>query len=479
MSLPTGPGGSALLTERLLEESSDGIFVFDREERVVVWNPAMERLFGVRAERVLGRQTIEVFPTLTKTGVDRHHAAALAGETVTLDGQLFQMPETRRTLYVDLRYIPLMNRYGYVTAVLGIAREALQGAGSVRPGSTSVPVESALAGGWRYGTHRHVISAPTRRPSHGAGGGAGIDATLATTAHELRTPINAILGYVELLTQELSGPVTATQQQYLAHIARGARHLLSIANRILGTAKSEAQAEGRPRGSVESLPDLTPTLRSPAPPSRGMSAWREETERATPQSQRGKVSDAVATALVLVRPQADARGITLSGGAEAADDLWYYGDAEWVTRILVNLLSNAIKFTPAGGRVIVFAGEAAQPEWNAGLAAVAASPGGNRMAPAQSWTYLRVDDTGIGIPPEQLDAVFRPFVQGAMAQPSANETTPAGTGLGLTISRRLARKMGGEITVTSRVNAGSRFTLWLPTNEPVFRVLYAETAGVR
>ena len=111
-----------------------------------------------------------------------------------------------------------------------------------------------------------------------------------------------------------------------------------------------------------------------------------------------------------------------------------YTDPERLQQILLNLLSNAVKFTPAGGNVTVTCG-----------------PRGARME-------VKVTDTGVGIPPDKLDHIFEPFVQLARGQTSGVE----GTGLGLAISRDLARAMGAELSVESRLDAGSTFTLSLP-----------------
>ncbi|MDP1858089.1 MAG: ATP-binding protein [Gemmatimonadaceae bacterium] len=110
------------------------------------------------------------------------------------------------------------------------------------------------------------------------------------------------------------------------------------------------------------------------------------------------------------------------------------GDAERVSQILVNLLSNGVKFTPPGGRLVIDC-EAIGEE-----------------------VLIRVSDTGIGIPSDKLDVIFEPFIQ----LRSAAVGVDAGLGLGLAISRRLARDMHGELTVESTLGEGSRFTLTLP-----------------
>ncbi|HYD51355.1 MAG TPA: ATP-binding protein, partial [Gemmatimonadaceae bacterium] len=146
-----------------------------------------------------------------------------------------------------------------------------------------------------------------------------------------------------------------------------------------------------------------------------------------------RVRDVLDEAETLVAPQASARGLDLVV-APCADDLVALADAEKVRQVVVNLLSNAVKFTASGGRIDLW-GERR----------------GDRM-------LVRVRDTGCGIPADKLEAVFEPFVQ-----VRADLTrTAEGAGLGLAISRDLARGMGGELSVESTLGAGSTFTLALP-----------------
>jgi signal transduction histidine kinase len=154
-----------------------------------------------------------------------------------------------------------------------------------------------------------------------------------------------------------------------------------------------------------------------------------------------------------VQTQAIARKVTLTNAVSGtAADLPYWGDDMRVRQILVNLLSNAIKFTEAGGRITISGGT--------GEAVKRASLAGNGP-----WVYVRVEDTGRGIPAERLDAIFEPYQQ---SEPADQDR---GTGLGLAISRQFARVMGGDLTAESEPGVGSRFTLWLPIkpSEPVPR----------
>ena len=161
----------------------------------------------------------------------------------------------------------------------------------------------------------------------------------------------------------------------------------------------------------------------------------------------GDLRDVLAVALAAVVPQATAGKLVLSDDCGDGAPVRYIGDDDRVRQILVNLLSNAVKFTPPGGWVTL----SCQRVQHATL--------GEHVAASGPWLRVDVADTGMGIPVARQALVFDPFVQGH----AAHERAAAGTGLGLTISRRLARLMGGDITLVSAPGAGSRFSLWLPT----------------
>jgi signal transduction histidine kinase len=231
---------------------------------------------------------------------------------------------------------------------------------------------------------------------------------LANMSHELRTPINAVIGYAELLDMGVTGPVTPEQQAQLERIRASSAHLLTLINDILDLAKVEA-------GHM------------------------------TVEHHREPVAEVVTEALALVGLQAEAGELTLENECRESRAM-YVGDRDRVRQIIVNLLSNALKFTAAGGRVTIRCATTDQPKPRA------------QLAGAGPWTCLSVEDTGIGIAAEQLPRIFQPFIQAE----EGHTRTRGGTGLGLTISRQLARLMGGDLTVTSSEGEGSCFVLWLP-----------------
>ena len=231
---------------------------------------------------------------------------------------------------------------------------------------------------------------------------------LAIMSHELRTPLNAVLGYADLLQLGVAGSLSDEQRQQLRRISASGRHLLALVNEVLDLARIESG-----RLKVERVPF--------------------------------RASDVVDGAVVLVQPQAELRGLRMSRQDHSAHASCV-GDQDRVRQILVNVFANAIKFTPAGGRVTIEIGVTATPD-----EAI-------RARGETGWVYFRVSDTGPGIAPDHLDAIFAPFVQVQSGHTRNND----GTGLGLTISRRLARLMNGDLTVHSVVGEGAVFTLWLP-----------------
>ncbi|MCW8905986.1 MAG: ATP-binding protein [Sedimenticola sp.] len=232
------------------------------------------------------------------------------------------------------------------------------------------------------------------------------DMFLATMSHELRTPLTTIMGLTEMLQDQLYGPVNSAQDRSLGTIQESSRHLLTLINDILDVAKVES-------GKMDLKWDYLP------------------------------VEQLVEASLRLVRQPANIRKHHLEHSIDPRVEL-IHGDARRLKQLLVNLLGNAIKFTPEGGRI--------------GLD-IRAHEKRQRVA-------ITVWDNGIGIEPEQQQHLFQPFVQ------LDNESTRrySGTGLGLTLVKRMAELHGGEVSVESEPKRGSRFTVTLPWSEEDNRV---------
>jgi len=218
---------------------------------------------------------------------------------------------------------------------------------------------------------------------------------LANMSHELRTPLNAIIGFSEVLSDRMFGDLNEKQEEYLKDIYASGTHLLSLINDILDLSKIEA-------GRME----------------------LELTEFDLPT--------AIENALMLVRERAGRRSIALHTNID--DRLGQIqGDERKIRQVVLNLLSNAIKFTPEGGRIEVAA------------------------VRRDGLVELSVRDTGVGIAPEDQEAVFEEFKQVGTADKKVE-----GTGLGLALSRKFVELHGGKIWVKSQVGTGSTFTFTIP-----------------
>jgi signal transduction histidine kinase len=222
---------------------------------------------------------------------------------------------------------------------------------------------------------------------------------LANMSHELRTPLNVILGQSETVLEELYGPVTEDQATSLREIEMQGSHLLKLISEILDFSRIES-------GKVEIAPERIRT--------------GTFLEQLIATFQRTAEEDSVT--LLLEMP------------ATIGDVM---ADPFRLRQVLMNIIGNALKFTPRGGQVTV----------RAAVGADGASP-----------RWVEVQDSGIGIAPERLERIFDPFEQADAS------TTRAfgGTGLGLTISRRLCTLMGMSIIVTSEIGKGSKFRIVFP-----------------
>ena len=227
---------------------------------------------------------------------------------------------------------------------------------------------------------------------------------LALLSHEFRTPLQAIFGYTELLEREIHGPLNDSQRQDLKRIQQSQQHLLGLITTILDFARLES--------------------------GHGLEA----------QMGAVTVNDVLCNMEGFISPQLESKNLGYSYSCEDKS-LMANADGAKLEQIVLNLLANAIKFTESGGAISL------------------------ECAACHDHIQIHVRDTGIGIPPNKLEAIFEPFVQ-----IRARGMSIGGTGLGLPISRRLAVAMGGELTATSVEGSGSTFTL-------VLRSLPAETIG--
>jgi PAS domain S-box-containing protein len=246
---------------------------------------------------------------------------------------------------------------------------------------------------------------------------------LANMSHELRTPLVAIIGFSEVLRDGLLGELTLQQRGFIGDIFSSGQHLLSLINDILDLSKVEA---GKMTLDVEAV----------------------------------QVAAVLQNSLSIVKEKAAARHIRLDLiAAENAGSI--NADARKIKQILYNLLSNAVKFTSEGGQVTVRSARVARADvgqlsgaWK-GWSLPLADNG------FEEFLKISVIDSGIGMSPEGLERLFRPFSQIDAGLSRKFE----GTGLGLAVVKVLAELHGGSVAVESAVGEGSCFTVWLPLRE--------------
>lgn len=223
---------------------------------------------------------------------------------------------------------------------------------------------------------------------------------VATISHELRTPINTVLAYTDILSQGIDGPVNDGQARHLGRMKASGKHLIQLIDELLSFARIEAGEE-----VVRPEPIL--------------------------------LDEVVEASLELVRPLAALKGLRLRV-ERPSEPVQLHTDPVKLPQILVNLVANAVKFTAAGSVVIVVRIE--------GVA-------------AELRVILEVTDTGVGLSMEDREHVFDPFWQ----KDPLSANSAGSTGLGLSVARQLARLLGGDLVITaSEPSRGSTFVVSIP-----------------
>jgi len=230
------------------------------------------------------------------------------------------------------------------------------------------------------------------------------DQFLANTSHELRTPLNAIIGFSELLSDARAGELSPKQHRYVEHVHNSGKRLLTIINDLLDISKIEA----------------------------GMMEIHETSFNPTQFAHQVSAE---------LKPLAKAKGIELNLLTPKEANLNVQADRDKLHQVLVNLIGNAIKFTPDGGHVDV------KIELE-----------GTLQHRGESTLSCSIQDNGIGIAAEDQEKVFLPFTQASGGLDRAH----GGTGLGLSLARRMVELLGGSITLESELGTGSTFSVTLP-----------------
>ncbi|MEM1062734.1 MAG: PAS domain S-box protein, partial [Planctomycetota bacterium] len=393
---------AGLLTA-IFDSSVDAILAKDLDGTITAWNSGAERLYGFRAEDMVGRSIETIIPPT------KHDEFKDILDSIARGERVSQLETTRvkadgTSIEISLNVSPIRNAHGEVIGASAIARdisdrvraerrlqryaEEVEHARDLVQQQADTLVEQAE----RLAESQEAAEAASRAKSE----------FLANMSHEIRTPMTAILGFADVLEERLEDEA---DQDAIGTIRRNGRYLLDIINDILDLSKIEAG-----KLLIESIEcDVAATL----------------------DDVRG-----------LMTHRAASKGHEFTVTADGPLPRVITSDPTRLRQILINLLGNAIKFTEAG-RVSV-------------VTRVDASDDGRELR-------FEVTDTGIGMSPQQLEKLFRPFTQ-------ADASTArkfGGTGLGLTISRRLTEMLGGELAVRSEAGVGTTFTLSIPLGADV------------
>ena len=354
---PQGEAPPESLIEAL-QVMASAFACWDAQGRLVASNPAFARMFGFEAEALQPASPHAEFARLTRQAIRQslkpENAAPGVREIEFRDGRWAQTHERRTPsgglvmTAVDITALKLRE------AERSRDEETLRDAISRLEGSQTQLSELAR----KYETEKLRAVEANRAKSE----------FLANMSHELRTPLNAIIGFSEIMTQELFGPLgSAPYKGYVNDILTSGQHLLALINDVLDMSKIEAGKMTLYRELLDVGPLAEETLR-------------------------------------LVRNRADAAGLMLF--ADVAENLpAVEADARAVKQILLNLLSNAVKFTPAGGRVSI------------------------RVREEKDGVRLTVQDTGIGIDPADLPRLAAPFEQVESQQSKTIQGTGLGLAL--------------------------------------------------
>jgi hypothetical protein len=395
------------------------IYMLDPHGRVATWNAGSERIKGYVASEIIGHYFGEFYPPPDVASHKPEQHLAIATSTGRFEEEGWRVRNDGTRFWASVVITSLRDSSGRLVGFAKVTRDlterraaqeraladarrvAAEEAKRTEAESRELELRQLAAELHRQKAELEARTNDAHESQRRADHANRVKSDfLAAMSHELRTPLNAIGGYADLLMMELSGPVTAQQQEQLGRIKRSQEHLLGIINDILNFSRVEAG-------------QLTYDLSSVA------------------------IHDVIHTVVRMLTPQAAAKNIELSA-LTCAPEATAWADQLKTEQVLLNLVGNAIKFTPAGGSVAVSCEQL----------------DGDSVA-------LHVADTGRGIPADQQEVVFEPFVQVGRSLTSA----PEGAGLGLAISRDLARAMGGDIRVESQVDVGSKFTLILPATK--------------
>lgn len=340
----------------LLEAAPDGIIEVDADGKIVVLNAATEQLFGYSRQELLGQSVDVLLPVSLR---DRHasHRARYSRNPVTRPMgsgiQLYGLRKDGSEFPVEISLSPVKSAEGFrVSAIIRDVSERKKAEQLIQEMHDRFTRDLSSANRELELRNKEIERANRTKSDF-----------LASMSHELRTPLHTIVGFSELLSEELEGPLNQRQKRFIQHIHKDSLHLLELINGILDLSKIEA-------GKLELHLEIFDAI------------------------------EAVNEVVTSIAPLAGARSISLE--IEGCTHLMIKADRVRFKQILLNLVSNAVKFTPEGGRVSI------------------------ESSKEGVMAQFCVIDTGLGIPEEEQVAVFEKFHQAGSTTKGVREGTGLG-----------------------------------------------------
>jgi PAS domain S-box-containing protein len=340
----------------LLEAAPDAILQLDRDGRIILLNQMAEKMFGYPREELLGQPVEILVPQESRANHKSHRHQYASHPTTRTMGTGLVLEAVRKDSVrfpVEISLSPAISDVGFhATAIVRDITERKQAEDRLRAVQENYTRDLA-AHNEELALRNLQVERANRLKTE----------FLASMSHELRTPLHTVIGFSELLGEELQGPLNDKQKRFVHHIHRDSLHLLELINDILDLSKIEA-------GKIELRPEPL-----------DLAALVEE-------------------ALSSIRSLGQAKSLAIETHIASMSPV--QADPLRIKQILVNLLSNAVKFTPAGGRIDIEAG------------------------PVEDFVEISVADTGVGIPQHEHEAIFDMFHQAGATTKGVREGTGLG-----------------------------------------------------
>jgi len=424
--------------EQIFATTNSMIAYMDRDFNFIRVNRAYADAGGQEPEDFIGENHFVLYPHEENEAIFRH--VVETGEPYVVAAKPFKHPDQpeRGTTYWDWTLLPVKEEQGDVTGLLlSLADVTEQKQAELVLQQANVELENKVDERTRELIEANKLLQHAKDAAEEAQQAAEVanrakSEFLTNMSHDLRTPMNAILGFAQLMERDPA--LTATQQEYLGIIRRGGEHLLILINDVLDMSRIEA---GRVTLNIQSF-----------------DVWHM-----------------LINIEEMIRMRAEKKGLLFTVSRAPDVPRYIQTDESKLRQVLVNLLGNAVKFTKEGSVKLRIANCELRKEPTPYPSQVGKSEIRNLK--------FEISDTGIGIAPEEIESIFETF-----GRTQRSEQTTEGTGLGLAISRKFVQLMGGNITAESEIGKGSLFKFEIQaeaaemvegsTEQPIRRVIGLE-----